>query len=114
MNYQFSTKCPSAIFTLAATVSFHVVVTDRPKQHLTSCIFHHSINHKYYYYQEQLRTRDLPERDTTDASKLQFPFQHLLYLSFLRSFLHLLSSNQIDALRGQDQISLDGLRKKQK
>lgn len=51
----------------------------------------------------------LPERDATDASKLHFSFQHLLYLSFLGSLLHLLSSNQIDALGCQDHISLDGL-----
>lgn len=56
-----------------------------------------------------LQTSDVPERDAADASKLQFSFQHLLYLSFLGSFLHLLSTNQIDSLGGQDQISLDRL-----
>lgn len=62
---------------------------------------------------------NLPERDAAEASKLKFPFQHLLDLSFLRSFLHLLSANQIDALGGQDQVPLDrlgcnGKKKKQK
>jgi len=52
---------------------------------------------------------DPPERDAGDAFKLQFPLQHFLYLSFLGSFLHLLSTNQIDALGGKDQVSLDGL-----
>lgn len=51
----------------------------------------------------------LPERDTWDASELHFSFQHFLNLAFLRPFLHLLTANQIDALRGQDQVSLDGL-----
>lgn len=50
-----------------------------------------------------------PERDTGDVCKVQFPFQHLFDQPFLGSLLHLLSTNQIDALRGQDQISLDRL-----
>lgn len=51
----------------------------------------------------------IPERDAWDASELHFPFQHLLNLAFLGPFFHLLTTNQVDALRGQDQVSLDGL-----
>lgn len=53
-----------------------------------------------------------PERNGADASKLQFSLQHLLYLSLLGAFLHLLPSDQIDGPGRQDQISLDGLKQK--
>lgn len=80
----------------------------------SSCIFHHSFNHNdlisvactSYKTLSQFHS---PERDATDVVKLQLSFQHLLYLPFLGSLLHLLSTNQIDTLRGQDQVSLDGL-----
>lgn len=51
----------------------------------------------------------LPERDTADAFELHFSFQHLFDLSFLWSLLDFFSTDQINTLWGQDQISLDGL-----
>lgn len=50
-----------------------------------------------------------PERNAAETPKLQLSLQHLLYLPLLRSFLHLLPTDQVDGLGCKDQISLDGL-----
>lgn len=56
----------------------------------------------------------VPERHCQDLLHIDLPLQYLGHQAFLRSLFHLFSTDQVNRLRGQDQVPLDGLKKKKK
>lgn len=50
-----------------------------------------------------------PERNRLDLLQLNLSLHHLLNLPFLGTLLHLLPSNQIEELGGENKVTLDNL-----
>lgn len=52
---------------------------------------------------------DAPQGNRLDLVELNLPLKDLLDLAFIRTLLHLLSTNQVQELGGQDEVTLHGL-----
>lgn len=49
-------------------------------------------------------SRFVPQGNRLDLVELNLPLEDLLDLTFIRTLLHLLSTNQVQELRGQDEV----------